>query len=151
LRHNMMLPVCLAERQVAIRLAHEARRARQLLGEWRIKAAHADVTPDRLSGGNQQKVVLAQWLATRPRGLLLDQPTKGAEGGAKFEIHEIVRALAASGVACLVASSDLPEVLALCDRVVVMREGHVQGELAGATATEEAVMRLATAERRRAS
>jgi ABC-type sugar transport system ATPase subunit len=83
--------------------------------------------------------------------LLLDEPTKGVDVGAKFEIHEIVRRQAASGLACLVASSDLPEILALCDRIIVMREGRLQGEVAGAQATEEAVMHMATADVREAS
>jgi rhamnose transport system ATP-binding protein len=109
------------------------------------------VPPDSLSGGNQQKVVLAKWLATGPRVLLLDEPTKGVDVGAKFEIHEIVRRQAASGMGCLVVSSDLPELLALAHRIVVMREGRVQGELAGDAATEEAVMHLATSELRDAS
>ena len=109
------------------------------------------MSPDALSGGNQQKVVLAKWLATDPRVLLLDEPTKGVDVGAKFEIHEIIRRQAERGVACLVVSSDLPEVLALAHRVVVMREGRVQGELDGADATEESVMHLATAELRDAS
>jgi ABC-type sugar transport system ATPase subunit len=104
------------------------------------------VPPDSLSGGNQQKVVVAKWLATSPRVLLLDEPTKGVDVGAKFEIHEIIRREAARGAACLVASSDLPEVLALADRIVVMREGHVQGQIAGAEATEESVMQMATHE-----
>jgi len=103
------------------------------------------VAPDSLSGGNQQKVVLAKWLATSPKILLLDEPTKGVDVGAKFEIHEIVRKQAAAGLACLVVSSDLPEVLSLCDRIVVMREGHMQGDMTGHLATEEAVMHLATA------
>jgi len=81
-----------------------------------------------------------------PRILLMDEPTKGVDVGAKFEIHEIIRRQAAEGTACLIASSDLPEVLELAHRVVVMREGRIQGEIAGATATEESVMRLATAE-----
>jgi ABC-type sugar transport system ATPase subunit len=96
-------------------------------------------------------VVLAKWLATKPRVLLLDEPTKGVDVGAKFEIHEIVRRQAAQGLACLVVSSDLPEVLALCDRIVVMHEGRVQGEIGGAEATEESVMHLATAELKNAS
>ena len=78
--------------------------------------------------------------------LLLDEPTKGVDVGAKFEIHEIVRREAARGAGCLVASSDLPEVLALCDRIIVMREGQIQGQVAGADATEESVMHLATHE-----
>ena len=104
------------------------------------------MTPDALSGGNQQKIVVAKWLATAPKVLLLDEPTKGVDVGAKFEIHEIIRREAARGAGCLVASSDLPEVLALADRIIVMREGHIQGQLAGADATEEEVMRLATHE-----
>ena len=107
--------------------------------------------PDSLSGGNQQKVVLAKWLATAPRVLMLDEPTKGVDVGAKFEIHEIIRRQAAQGLACLVVSSDLPEVLALCHRVMVMREGRIQGELTGDAATEESVMHLATHELKDAS
>jgi ABC-type sugar transport system ATPase subunit len=95
--------------------------------------------------------VLAKWLATGPRVLLLDEPTKGVDVGAKFDIHEIVRRQAARGMGCLVVSSDLPEVLALAHRVLVMREGRLQGELVGADATEERVMALATAELRNAS
>jgi len=115
--------------------------------EFRIRTPSLDATPDRLSGGNQQKVLLARWLLTRPRLLLLDEPTKGVDVGAKYEIHEAVRAQAARGMGCLLVSSDLPEVLALAHRIVVMREGRVQGEVPAAGATEEAVMRLATAVR----
>jgi len=88
--------------------------------------------------------VLARWLATQPRVLLLDEPTKGVDVGAKYEIHGIVRSVAAEGAACLVVSSDLPEVLSLADRILVMREGRLQGEIAAAFATEERVMHLAT-------
>jgi rhamnose transport system ATP-binding protein len=144
IRHNLMLPSRTASRAILINSPRERRESEALLRSWRIKAPGADAFPDSLSGGNQQKVVLAKWLATAPRVLLLDEPTKGVDVGAKFEIHEIVRRQAAEGAACLVASSDLPEVLALCTRIAVMREGRVQGELAGDQATEEAVMRLAT-------
>ena len=147
-RHNLVLPSRTARGDVLIRAREERAEAERLLQEWRIKADSIDVPLDSLSGGNQQKVVLAKWLATRPRVLLLDEPTKGVDVGAKFEIHEIIRRQAARGMACLVASSDLPEVLALVHRVVVMREGRVQGELAGAEATEESVMHLATSELR---
>ena len=82
---------------------------------------------------------------------LLDEPTKGVDVGAKDEIHEIIRKKASDGAACLVVSSDLPEVLALADRIVVMREGRIQGELSAAEPDEEAVMQLATAPVRRAS
>jgi ABC-type sugar transport system ATPase subunit len=151
LRHNLMIPSRTASGAVVIDGAAERRDAEILLKTWRIKAAGVEAPPDSLSGGNQQKVVLAKWLATTPRVLLLDEPTKGVDVGAKFEIHEIIRRLAAQGLACLVVSSDLPEVLALCDRIVVMREGRVQGEIAGAGATEETVMHLATSGLRDAS
>jgi ABC-type sugar transport system ATPase subunit len=144
-RHNLVLPSRTLTGRALIDGRAEREQAERLVGEWRIRTAGIDAPPDSLSGGNQQKVVLAKWLATAPRVLLLDEPTKGVDVGAKFEIHEIVRRQAARGLACLVASSDLPEVLALCDRIVVMREGRIQGELTGAGATEEAVMHLATA------
>ena len=145
-RNNLMLPSRATRGAVLVRSQVERREAEGLLRSWRIKAPHADVFPDSLSGGNQQKVVLAKWLASSPRVLLLDEPTKGVDVGAKFEIHEIIRRQAGDGAGCLVASSDLPEVLALCNRIVVMREGRVQGELTGDAATEELVMRLATHE-----
>ena len=144
IRHNLVLPDRTIKGDTLVRADRERDEARELVERWRIKTAGVEVSPDHLSGGNQQKVVLAKWLATSPRVLLLDEPTKGVDVGAKFEIHEIVRREAARGLACLVASSDLPEVLALADRIVVMREGRVQGEIAGADATEEAVMHLAT-------
>ena len=146
LRDNLMLPVRTAAGDIVIRGAREYAESSRLLDEWRIKARGPQVTPDSLSGGNQQKVVLAKWLATRPRVLLLDEPTKGVDVGAKFEIHEIIRRQAAAGLACLVVSSDLPEVLSLCHRVIVMREGRIQGELTGTEASEAAVMHLATHE-----
>jgi rhamnose transport system ATP-binding protein len=145
-RHNLVLPRRTIRGDVLVRDREESREAAALITTWRIKTPGLDALPDALSGGNQQKVVAAKWLATSPRVLLLDEPTKGVDVGAKFEIHELIRRQAASGIAVLVVSSDLPEVLALADRVVVMREGHVQGEIRGEDATEESVMHLATAE-----
>ena len=150
IRHNLVLPGRTAAGAFTIRAGSERREAERLISSWRIKAPGVDVLPDALSGGNQQKVVLAKWLATSPRVLLLDEPTKGVDVGAKFEIHEIIRQEAARGLGCLVASSDLPEVLSLCHRILVMREGRLQGEL-GSGASEEAVMRLATHEFKDAS
>jgi rhamnose transport system ATP-binding protein len=146
LRHNLVLPDRTARGGVLVRGAEEHREAASLVETWRIKTAGLDVFPDALSGGNQQKIVVAKWLATRPHVILLDEPTKGVDVGAKFEIHEIVRREAARGAACLVASSDLPEVLALADRILVMKEGQIQGQLSATAATEESVMRLATHE-----
>jgi ABC-type sugar transport system ATPase subunit len=134
LRHNLVLPSAVARGALVI--------TRALMRDWRIQAASIAVTPDCLSGGNQQKIVLAKWLALGPRVLLLDEPTKGVDVAAKYDIHGIVLELAARGTACLLVSSDLPEVLALADRILVMREGRMRGELA-AGADEERVMRLA--------
>jgi rhamnose transport system ATP-binding protein len=151
LRHNLLLPSRCADGTILVRTGREYREAARLTAEWCIRAPHVDVLPDALSGGNQQKVVAAKWLALGPRVLLLDEPTKGVDVAAKFEIHEIIRRQARDGLACLLVSSDLPEILALAHRIVVMREGRIQGELAGASATEEAVMHLATADLRDAS
>jgi rhamnose transport system ATP-binding protein len=151
LEDNLMLAARTVAGDVVIRSSAERDQAEHLLREWRVKSAGPRAMPDSLSGGNQQKVVLAKWLAMKPRVLMLDEPTKGVDVGAKFEIHEIIRRQASAGLGCLVVSSDLPEVLALCHRIVVMREGRVQGELTGQAATEESVMHLATSELKDAS
>ncbi len=110
-----------------------------------IKTANLTVPVGTLSGGNQQKVMLAKWLNTKPQLLVVDEPTRGIDIGAKAEVHQILRNLATDGVAIIIISSDLPEVLSLADRILVMREGRIVGEFAGDTATDEAVMRLAVA------
>jgi rhamnose transport system ATP-binding protein len=146
LQSNLVLPLAAKQGARVIDHAAETVTAGRQAQALAIKAPHLHVTPDALSGGNQQKVVAGKWLATSPRVLLLDEPTKGVDVGAKFEIHNLIRQQADSGMACLMVSSDLPEVLTLSDRVLVMREGHLRGELRGDLATEEAVMRLATHE-----
>jgi ABC-type sugar transport system ATPase subunit len=97
-----------------------------------------------LSGGNQQKVVLSKWLAARPRVFIVDEPTRGVDVGAKAEIHGLLYELARGGAAVLVISSDLPEVLAVSDRILVMREGRIAGELSASQATEKSIMKLAS-------
>ncbi|CAM3538744.1 sugar ABC transporter ATP-binding protein [Kibdelosporangium persicum] len=97
-----------------------------------------------LSGGNQQKVVLGKWLATKPEVLIVDEPTRGIDIGAKVEVHALLSDLAASGMAVLMISSELPEVLGMADRVLVMHEGRIAAELSRTEANEEAVMRAAT-------
>jgi ribose transport system ATP-binding protein len=110
----------------------------------RIKTPSAAQPVGLLSGGNQQKVVYGKWLARAPKVLILDEPTRGVDVGAKAEIYALVDELAGKGVAVWMITSDMEELLGMADRVVVMHEGHVAGELAGAQLTEEAVMRLAT-------
>jgi inositol transport system ATP-binding protein len=95
-----------------------------------------------LSGGNQQKIVLARWLALDPRILIVDEPTRGIDVAAKAEVHELLDALAARGIAVIAISSELPEVLAIADRIVTMREGRITGELSPAGATQEELMTL---------
>ena len=146
LRQNLALPLAAIRGGARIDAAAETRLADEQVRALSIRAGALTATPDTLSGGNQQKLVVGKWLATGPKVLLLDEPTKGVDVGAKFEIHSIIRRYAARGMACLMVSSDLPEVLAIADRVVVMREGRVRGVLDGPTAREEAVMRLATHE-----
>ncbi|MCI0422688.1 MAG: sugar ABC transporter ATP-binding protein [Acidobacteria bacterium] len=96
-----------------------------------------------LSGGNQQKIVLGKWLARNPSVLLLDEPTRGIDIGAKSEIYSLIRKLASEGTSIVLVSSELPELLALSDRVIVMREGELAGEVVGEAITEEAIMQLA--------
>lgn len=115
----------------------------RFFGELRIKAASASLPVGALSGGNQQKVALAKVLATRPRVLLLDEPTRGIDVGAKAEVHRFIRELADNGIAIIMVSSVLPELLGASDRIMVMRGRRTVGELARAEATEESVMRLA--------
>ena len=109
----------------------------------KVKAAGLDVAVATLSGGNQQKVVLGRCLMTRPRLLLLDEPTRGVDVGARAEIYNIIRNLVGDGCAVLMASSDLTEILTLADRVLVLREGALAGELDRASASEQAIMTLA--------
>jgi ABC-type sugar transport system ATPase subunit len=121
-----------------LRVAEEYRR--------KLRLVCRDVTQDvhDLSGGNQQKVVLAKWLLANPKVLIVDEPTRGIDVGAKSEVHTLLQELSSQGTAVIVISSDLPEVLAVADRVLVMREGRISGELQGHEATEEKVMRLAS-------
>jgi rhamnose transport system ATP-binding protein len=109
-----------------------------------IKTTGITQTVSSLSGGNRQKVAIAKWLATDPTVLILDEPTHGVDVGSKAQIHKIILSLAQSGLAVLVISSDLPEVLALCDRVLVVTEGRVVADIDRAEATQERIMAAAT-------
>jgi ABC-type sugar transport system ATPase subunit len=117
--------------------------SRKYVDELRVATPSVDREVRYLSGGNQQKVLLAKWLVRNPRILIVDEPTRGVDVGSKADIYGILRNLAARGMALLVVSSDLPEVLALAHRIVVMSEGRVVGELDAASATEVAILELA--------
>ncbi len=127
-----------------LRSADERKSAAQLMGELRIRAVSLDQPLRYLSGGNQQKAVLAKWLAAGSDIFLLDEPTRGVDVRSKAEIYDIIRALCARGCAVLLASSELEELMALSDRILVMHRGHIAGELSRAEATEEGIMKLAT-------
>jgi len=126
-----------------IDLGGESALARTQVDRLRIRVASLDQEIVNLSGGNQQKVVLARWLAARCRGLLFDEPTRGIDVGAKAEIYELIGELVEQGVAILLISSEMPELLGLSDRVAVMHEGRLQGILPRTEATQERVMELA--------
>jgi rhamnose transport system ATP-binding protein len=123
----------------------EAGLAGKMAQSLQVKCASLAQPTRDLSGGNQQKVVLAKWLATRPRILILDEPTRGIDVGTKAAVHELMSQLAAQGLAILMISSELPEILGMSDRVVVMCEGRVTGHFTRAEATQEKILAAATA------
>ena len=141
--HNTSLPILdRLSRLRWIRRTRERTIARDYFDRLRVRAPSVDATVAGLSGGNQQKIVLAKWLAANSQILILDEPTRGVDVGAKAEIHTLIGQLAEKGAAILVISSELPEVISLSDRIVVLRNGRVAGELARRDATEDSVLRL---------
>jgi rhamnose transport system ATP-binding protein len=126
-----------------IRRALERALATEAVQRLRVRLASLRQPIGELSGGNQQKAILARWLLTDPRILILDEPTRGIDIGVKAEFYEMIGELAASGRAILLISSELPELLALSDRVLVMSEGRLTADLKRGEATEESVMQAA--------
>jgi rhamnose transport system ATP-binding protein len=122
----------------------ERRLAAEYAARLRIRSTGVGALVEALSGGNQQKVVIAKWLATEPRVLILDEPTRGVDIGAKVEVHKIISDLAAAGMGIVLISSELPEVLAMSDRIIVLHEGRMSAEIPRADASEERVMFAAT-------
>jgi ribose transport system ATP-binding protein len=129
---------------LGVRPAAERKLHERWIGRLRIKTPTSAQPVGLLSGGNQQKVVFGKWLAREPRVLILDEPTRGVDVGAKAEIYALIDELAGRGVAIWMITSDMEELLGMSDRVVVMHEGRVAGELTGGALNEENVMRLAT-------
>lgn len=127
-----------------IRQREERQVAEKYRTDLAIKTPTIEQIVQNLSGGNQQKVVLAKWLFTGSKILIFDEPTRGIDVGAKSEIYKLMNALAAQGVAIIMISSELPEVLGMSDRILVMHEGQITGELSRAEATQEKIMHLAT-------
>ncbi len=121
----------------------EAKDIEYYIKKINIKTPNKEQFIKNLSGGNQQKVILAKWLMLSPEVLIIDEPTRGIDVGAKKEIYELLNELKASGKAIIMISSDLPEVLGISDRIMVMSEGRISGELNRDEANQESIMKLA--------
>jgi ribose transport system ATP-binding protein len=145
-RHNLSLAAVRRHQRLGgiLNHRHERQLAREMIQRLNIKTPHDAQVVRYLSGGNQQKVVLGKWLSLRPRVLLMDEPTRGIDVGAKREIYQLMEQLAAEGVAILFVSSEMEEILGMSDRVLVMHEGRVRGELSRDQLTEQRIMQLAT-------
>jgi L-arabinose transport system ATP-binding protein len=143
-RENITL--CIPERisrHGFVRQSIENEIAGQLAERMRVKTPSLHQLVSKLSGGNQQKVVLSRWLARQPRVLILDEPTRGIDVGTKAEIYRLVEELAAGGIAILLISSEMPELLGLTDRILVMAGGRIVGEMPTPEATEQKILALA--------
>jgi L-arabinose transport system ATP-binding protein len=147
IRDNISLAILTRlSRMRIVRRKEERDIAKKFVRQLSIRTPSIEQVAGNLSGGNQQKVVLARWLAHRPKVLILDEPTRGVDVGAKAEIYSIINDLADDGMALLVISSEMPELLGLSDRIVVMQRGRITGELTRSQATEERVLALAMAD-----
>ncbi len=144
-RENVSLAsLKLLSRLFFVKRREEARCAETFVRDLKIRTPSIEAAVSNLSGGNQQKVVLSRWLLTQSKVLFFDEPTRGIDVGAKLEIYQIINDLASRGVAIVMISSELPEILGMSDRILVMRKGAVAGVLDRAEATPERIMRLAT-------
>ena len=126
-----------------IRRKTETERVTRIFDKLQIKAPSLATIVNNLSGGNQQKVVLAKWLLKNPKILFLDEPTKGIDVGAKAEIYKLMSELTENGISIIMVSSDMPELVSMSDRVLVVSNGHITGEFAGTAIREEAIMAAA--------
>ena len=120
-----------------VRRGQESREVAKILKDFSITAASPSIAVETLSGGNQQKVVIGKWLIRAPRILILDEPTRGIDVGAKSEVHTVIDKLASEGMAIILISSELLEIMGMSDRVIVMREGEFAGEFSGKEITAE--------------
>ncbi|MGY0398484.1 MAG: sugar ABC transporter ATP-binding protein [Ostreibacterium sp.] len=142
--HNITLAALAKLSRVGfIDKATEAHNVKCSIEKLSIKMANPDLPVRNLSGGNQQKVVLAKWMQTDPSLLLLDEPTRGVDVGAKWEIYHFMSEFAVDGKGIIMVSSDIPEILGVCDRVIVFKKGRISGELAGSTMTQQQLITLA--------
>lgn len=145
IRENTTMAV---HREISNRLGFiSGRKEREITDSYidrlQIKVPHREQVARNLSGGNQQRVVISKWLATRPQVLILDEPTRGIDVGAKAEVHRIIADLADDGVSILIISSELPEILHVSDRIIVMREGRLTADIPRSEADEETILKAA--------
>jgi ABC-type sugar transport system ATPase subunit len=138
-----------ANRWGVINKAKERSLANEYVDKLSIKTPGLDVAIDTLSGGNQQKVIVAKWLNTKPKVLILDEPTRGIDVGAKVEIYNLLNQLVEEGVTVIIISSELPEVMGMSDRILVMCEGEIVAELSHKAAKKELIMEYATGSRKK--
>ena len=121
-------------------------KSQDLKEKLKIKTPNLEQLAGNLSGGNQQKIIIAKWICKDTEILIFDEPTRGIDVGAKLEIYELINQLTAQGKSIIVISSELPEILGMCDRILVMRNGKITGELEAERATQENIMKYATVE-----
>jgi ribose transport system ATP-binding protein len=144
---NVIQNITLANLKAYGNIVSNRQKERESSESWKkdldIRAGDFDAPVISISGGNQQKIAIAKWLETKPKVLILDEPTRGVDVGAKREMYNLIQRLAEGGMACIVISSELPEIIGLCHRAIIMREGKVMGELKDEQLSEEAVMHLA--------
>ena len=142
IRENIALPNLRAKLSIGpfVNRSKERSLVQEYYDRLKIKAPNMNVLAQTLSGGNQQKVVLAKWLLANPKILILDEPTRGIDIGAKHEIYCIMEEMVQNGISIILISSELPEFIAMCDRCYTMYGGKINGELAGSEMTQEAIM-----------
>jgi len=131
-------------KNMLIRKSNEYVNGKKLIKKLNIKVSDIEQKMNSLSGGNQQKVLFAKWLNIDPKIIIMDEPTRGIDVGAKAEMHRMIRELAESGIGVIIISSELPEIIGMCDRVIVMHEGKITGEVSNNDITEKNIMTLAS-------
>jgi ABC-type sugar transport system ATPase subunit len=145
MRFNLALPnLSQFKRLGLIHGGTESGAIQKTISAIQIRPANPNLAAENLSGGNQQKVVVGKWLLTNPKLVIFDEPTRGIDIGAKADIYQRIRDLTRTGLGVIMASSELPELIGMCDRILVFHEGHISGELKREEFSEEAIMRLAT-------
>ena len=146
IRHNIALPNLdlLCNKMGVVSRSREDEMCRKVVDDLKVKTPNVDVNAGNLSGGNQQKVVVGKWLARNSRVVIFDEPTRGIDVAAKVEIYNLMNQLKQQGIAVMFVSSEMPEVMGIADRIVVMCDGRITGELVAEEATQNSILTLAT-------